>query len=65
MIPQADLDRALARWKSRQAGHDAPTPNPSDLAITQPGGQAVPTGIGGEPSSASIVLADFDDAQER
>lgn len=24
MIPYADLERAIARWKARQAGHDVP-----------------------------------------
>ena len=24
MIPQEELDRALARWKARQLGHDMP-----------------------------------------
>jgi hypothetical protein len=24
MIPYAELERAIARWKARQAGHDVP-----------------------------------------
>ena len=24
MIPYADLERAIARWKARQAGHESP-----------------------------------------
>jgi hypothetical protein len=59
MIPQADLDRALARWKSRQAGHEQPTPGPSDLAITIPGGAVPPEVL--EASSAAINVAEFDD----
>jgi hypothetical protein len=25
MIPYADLERAIARWRARQAGHDVPS----------------------------------------
>lgn len=33
MIPQAELDRALARWKARKLGHDVSTHDASDLAV--------------------------------
>ncbi len=37
MIPQTELDRALARWKSRKLGlSDAPTPIPVSTGYSQP-----------------------------
>jgi hypothetical protein len=59
MIPQADLDRALARWKARQTGQEPPTPGPSDL-----GGQApTPTPVV-EVSSAVININEPDESEQ-
>ncbi len=33
MIPQSDLDRALARWKSRQRAGDRPAPTAAEGAF--------------------------------
>ncbi len=70
MIPQADLDRALARWKSRQAGQEPPTPGPVDLAGEHPATAAktiadTPVVVNPDGSSASINLSDFDDPDVR
>jgi hypothetical protein len=62
MIPQADLDRALARWKARQAGHEAPTPGP-DLATTRPSTAAV--GATAAEPSGMLNMSDFDDPDQR
>lgn len=64
MIPQADLDRALARWKSRQTGQDSvPTPGPVGAYDDGQGAQATyqdaPTGeITGDTSSGVIPIED-------
>ena len=34
MIPQTELDRALARWKARKLGHDFPTSPPEPRVAT-------------------------------
>jgi hypothetical protein len=65
MIPQADLDRALARWKSRQAGQEPPTPGPSDLAVTMPFARPVPAELRQEPSSAAIEIGEFDEPSDQ
>jgi hypothetical protein len=66
MIPQADLDRALAKWKGRPGGQqqEPPTPGPADLAVTQEG-EAAPAAAAADGSSAAINLADFEDPDAR
>jgi hypothetical protein len=66
MIPQAELDRALARWKSRDRGQDnVPTPGPLS-SFSDEGGtqvtydQAAPGEATGETSSGVIPIGDFE-----
>ena len=56
MIPQADLDRALARWKARQAGHEAPA---EDAAVEAPAPQVR------DASSGIISITEFDEGREQ
>jgi hypothetical protein len=35
MIPYAELERAIARWKARQAGHEAPVHEVGHEAVVE------------------------------
>ena len=35
MIPYAELERAIARWKARQAGHEAPVHEVGNEAVVE------------------------------
>lgn len=56
MISQSELDRALARWKSRSTGQEAvPTPGPVEYSGGGPVGE-----IAGDTSSGVIPIGDGD-----
>ncbi len=60
MIPQSELDRALARWKARKAGAPEPvTPSPAMMD------DAVPQETIAEMSSGVIAIADVEVAAYR
>jgi hypothetical protein len=55
MIPQFELDRALARWKARRTGQDvATTPGPQSYGARP----AAPEGEVADTSSGVIPLGD-------
>jgi hypothetical protein len=62
MIPQAELDRALARWKARTLGHEAPTPGPvvAGEASYEEATYAGAREMDAETSSGVVVLGDGD-----
>jgi hypothetical protein len=53
MIPQAELDRALARWKARKSGGEAPTPVP--VAHTPTPVRGVPQAVAHNPFEAEAT----------
>jgi hypothetical protein len=66
MIPQIDLDRALARWKARQSGHELPVAEASPMleATAEVTGEAIPQEMDGMNSSGIISLDGDDEVVE-
>jgi hypothetical protein len=60
MIPYADLERAIARWKARQAGHEvqAPLQEGSAYAYGDEGRVETTSELDAEPSGVISIEDD-------
>jgi len=66
MIPYADLDRAIARWKTRKAGDGAREVRAADVVAVSAESDygEVPEEVAHETSSGLIQLGDDDQLDE-